>query len=102
MITAKTIREALKCENPSCACHSSTGNVHCPAHADSNPSLKLKEKDGNILLKCFGGCSQDRVIAALKEKGLWPSGNGGSHQARKKPLGEPVAVYDYHDAEGQL
>jgi hypothetical protein len=44
MTTADTIRQALQCDNPSCACHKSSGNVHCPAHTDSTPSLKGNRK----------------------------------------------------------
>lgn len=44
----------------------------CPAHADKNPSLSLKEAtSGKILFHCFAGCSQDDVRDALIERGLW-------------------------------
>lgn len=79
MITAETIRQALRCDNPSCACHKPTGHVHCPAHdparQDKTPSLSITEKD-KILVHCFNGCSQEAVIDALKEKGIWPPGSG--------------------------
>lgn len=100
MITAESIRQSLQCENPSCACHRPNGHVHCPAHADSTPSLSVTEKDGKILVYCHSGCPQDRVLSALKEKGLWPSGNGSRHTPpRKKEL---VATYGYKDATGTL
>lgn len=88
MITAETIRQALRCDNPSCACNRTGGNVHCPAHDDSNPSLSVTEKDGKVLVKCHGGCSQERVIAALKEKGLWPSGAGDEKGRGHKSSGK--------------
>lgn len=44
----------------------------CPAHKDKNPSLAIDEKNDNLLLKCFAGCSQEAVIDALKSRGLWP------------------------------
>ncbi|MDO9533277.1 MAG: hypothetical protein Q7O12_14280 [Deltaproteobacteria bacterium] len=99
MVTADTIRQALQCDNPSCACHKPNGLVHCPAHDDTTPSLSVTEKDGKILVKDFGGCGQDRVIEALKEKGLWPSKNGDQPQAHKPRI---VATYGYHDAAGKL
>jgi hypothetical protein len=44
----------------------------CPAHDDHNtPNLHLREaEDGKVLVHCFAGCSQDRVLAALEERGL--------------------------------
>ena len=44
----------------------------CPAHDDHHPSLTVAEtRDGKVLLKCWSGCSQDAVIAALRRRGLW-------------------------------
>jgi len=83
VITADTIRQALQCDNPSCACHKSGGLMHCPGHEDKTPSFSVSEKNGKILVKDFGGCSQDRVISALKEKGLWPSKNGDGFSSNK-------------------
>lgn len=100
MITVESIRQALQCEHPSCVRHRPNGLVHCPAHADSTPSLSVTEKDGKILVYCYGGCPQDRVLSALKEKGLLPSGNGSGHTPpRKKEL---VSTYGYKDATGTL
>lgn len=46
--------------------------VCCPAHDDRTPSLSIGQgTDGKILVKCFAGCAQERVLAALKERGLW-------------------------------
>lgn len=98
-MTAEAIRRALQCDNPSCACHKPTGNVHCPAHEDSTPSLAVTEKDGKILVKDHSTkCSQARVISRLKEMNLWPSGNGDRLQAKARI----VDKYDYHDAAGKL
>lgn len=100
MITVESIHQALQCEHPSCACHRSNSHVHCPAHADSTPSLSVSEKDGKILVYCHGGCPQDQVLSALKEKGLWPSGNKSGHTPpRKKEL---VSTYGYKNATGTL
>ncbi|WP_461296350.1 phage/plasmid primase, P4 family [Streptomyces harbinensis] len=39
----------------------------CPAHGDSNPSLKISRKrDGRVLLKCRAGCPGDAVIEAAR------------------------------------
>jgi 5S rRNA maturation endonuclease (ribonuclease M5) len=102
MITAEGIRRALQCDDPACGCHKPGALVHCPSHADSNPSLSVSEKNGKILCHCFGGCDQNRVTNALKERGLRPTSNADRPQAQRKSLGEPVEVYDYHDADGNL
>ena len=34
-------------------------------------SLKVSELNGKILVHCHAGCPQERVISALKERGLW-------------------------------
>lgn len=49
----------------------SSGMAKCPAHDDRNPSLSITEKEGRVLVKCFAGCEQDAVIAALKACGAW-------------------------------
>jgi hypothetical protein len=43
----------------------------CPAHDDNNPSLAISDINGKTLLHCFAGCSQNSVIKALRDKGLW-------------------------------
>ncbi len=53
------------------------GLARCPAHEDSTPSFSVTASlDGFILVHCFAGCPQDRVIAALRARGLWPEGKG--------------------------
>ena len=54
--------------------------ARCPAHADHNPSLSIQSgNDGKILVCCFAGCEQHRVIAILKARGLWrESGRGNA------------------------
>jgi hypothetical protein len=38
----------------------------CPAHADKNPSLSLRETDdGRILIKCWCGCETQNVLSAI-------------------------------------
>lgn len=95
--------------------------VLCPAHADRNPSLAIKDEHGQVLVHCHAGCSQDAVIDQLKAKGLWESvkawpelvaaeaplnGNGhGQHSNGHSAVGssgEIAATYDYRDECGQL
>jgi hypothetical protein len=38
----------------------------CPAHDDTEPSLNLSEgEDGRALIKCFAGCTPERITDAL-------------------------------------
>ena len=44
----------------------------CPVHDDRTPSLSIRiGTDGKILVRCYAGCAQREVIAALREHGLW-------------------------------
>jgi hypothetical protein len=52
--------------------------ARCPAHHDRTPSLSISTgKDGKVLLRCFAGCDQSKVIDALRARGLW------EHQGRR-------------------
>ena len=56
--------------------HGRYGTATCPAHADRNPSLTIRDGDRAPLLKCKAGCTQNVIIRALRTEGLWP-GHGG-------------------------
>src|SRR5215210_41541 len=47
----------------------------CPAHDDNKiPNLRIREaEDGRVLVRCFAGCGQDKVLSALNEKGIGKS-----------------------------
>jgi hypothetical protein len=47
----------------------------CPAHDDrKTPNLRIREaEDGRVLLRCFAGCGQDKVLSALTKKGIGKS-----------------------------
>ena len=46
--------------------------ARCPAHDDRTPSLSIRDADhGKILVYCHAGCDQERVITALRARGLW-------------------------------
>ena len=54
----------------------SAWTARCPAHDDGKPSLSICDAvDGKVLVRCHAGCDQERVIANLRSRGLWP-GNG--------------------------
>lgn len=49
-----------------------TWMAKCPAHDDRTPSLAIREGHHGIpLVKCYAGCNQSDVIAALRGLGLW-------------------------------
>jgi putative DNA primase/helicase len=54
----------------------------CPAHADKNPSLSLRDgDDGRLLANCYAGCSWEQIAKALQDRGITFS--RGRTQARK-------------------
>lgn len=44
--------------------------ARCPAHDDKSPSLSITQKD-RVLVYCHSGCTQEQVISALRNRGLW-------------------------------
>lgn len=51
-----------------------TGMCRCPAHDDHNPSLHVKSGRKGIVVHCHAGCSQEDVIAELRQRSLWSNG----------------------------
>jgi putative DNA primase/helicase len=97
MMTAAALAQALRGRR-----NGSEWTACCPAHDDRNPSLSIGEaRDGTVLLHCHAGCSQDEVIAALEQLGLW---QGKSKGAARRPgkARRIVAVYNYSDEGGAL
>jgi 5S rRNA maturation endonuclease (ribonuclease M5) len=83
--------------------------AQCPAHEDRNPSLSIAEADGKVLVNCHAGCPQDDVIAALRDRGLWPEAQHSeaerlAYGQAKRSTGDRriVAEYDYTDEAGAL
>ena len=82
--------------------------AQCPAHPDDSPSLSVKESGGKILVKCFPGCSAEKVCAAigLEMKDLFVSSNGfhsNAYQPNKEAqTRREIAAYDYTDEDGSL
>jgi putative DNA primase/helicase len=54
-------------------CRAGAGWVaRCPAHDDRRPSLSIRDcSSGVVLVRCHAGCEQERVILALRARGLW-------------------------------
>jgi 5S rRNA maturation endonuclease (ribonuclease M5) len=86
--------------------------VPCPAHEDSTPSLHVcPERNGGVLLKCFGGCTIEAVVGALglTVKDLFAESKAvkftppvkefsAKPAATEKPVIEKI--YSYRDANG--
>jgi hypothetical protein len=73
----------------------------CPAHSDMQPSLSVTERNGDVLVHCFAGCSYSEVIRALEA--VEPHEPRASSATR--PIierGIVVARYDYYNADGEL
>lgn len=67
--------------------------ARCPAHEDRKPSLSICEADSKVLVRCHAGCEQAQVIAALRERGLWPP--NGSYQRKI------IRLQELHPAQNQ-
>ena len=90
------IRRALSCANPGCRCQTrGDARYHCPAHPGDGATLSITEKDGRILVHCFAGCEGKAVVAALRERKLWPA-------AQAKPKQVQTAFYDYPGLNREL
>jgi len=73
----------------------------CPAHEDHNPSFKISEgDDGKTLFYCFAGCSQEAVMDALKDRGLWGAGQGGGGFVYPKTTVQPCNLENYAAKKG--
>ena len=105
--TANRILEALACGRSRCPCAravtNSKGNSHCPVHNDGSPSLSVATEDGGkVLVRCQAGCAQEAVIAALRERGLWPELRRKVDQHPKGRAKAKETRYEVQDLEGRL
>jgi hypothetical protein len=67
----------------------------CPAHEDHNPSLSIRQEGDRVLLKCHAHCTQDAIIDALREQGLWEP------RPVRVESGSSKTFYVYNDEQGQ-
>jgi putative DNA primase/helicase len=85
-MTAETIAKALGGRRTG-----ATWMARCPAHADREPSLSIKDADrGKVLVRCHAGCDQQQVIAALKSRGIWQE-TDRRHDTMMRPQASAVA-----------
>src|SRR5713101_4251470 len=69
----------------------------CPAHSDREPSLSIGlGDDGQVLLKCFAGCSLDQIVAAMgiTIADLFPRAPTPSGSQALKTQGTTLALVD--------
>ena len=66
----------------------------CPAHDDRNPSFSVTDSSGQVLVKCFAGCTQAEVIGALRGMGLWH--NASRHQLERRKRTELKEEIRHH------
>lgn len=72
----------------------------CPGHEDGRASLSIGPgRNGNVLLKCFAGCSFEQILAPLNLSPQQLFAPAPSRDPFKKIL---TATYDYRDAAGAL
>lgn len=65
--------------------------ARCPAHHDRKPSLSISDADdGKVLVCCRAGCTQNAVITALRQSGLWPE--KGPRRFCYSAIHTPVAI----------
>ncbi len=58
--------------------------TRCPAHNDRTPSLSIRDADDNkMLVRCHAGCAQERVITALRTRGLWTNNSPCSYPTQR-------------------
>lgn len=83
--------------NPKRSGSSTQWSSLCPAHNDSNPSLRINEDNGKVLFKCNAGCSFGAVVRALglKEEDMF-QGNKTDYKRTE------VIRYEIKDIKGQL
>ena len=69
------------------------GLCRCPAHADSNPSLKISDSDTRgIDVHCFAGCDWKDIKNELRRQGLLAGQAIGPSKAISAPPEEPKKV----------
>lgn len=89
----------------------------CPAHDDGKASLSIRAPHGKILFKCHAGCSQQAVMEALINEGLWEKRKAHETWKPMRPVpkdvkrpgdvkhtkhGIPVASWEYHELDGTI
>ena len=62
-VSEADVRALSTCSKSRCDCTTANGNVHCPLHSDTEPSMSVKAEGDKLLLLCFGGCDTRSILA---------------------------------------
>lgn len=101
MITASDIAKALGGKKSGKGWICKCPNAHAHKNGDKKPGFSVTDKSGGgILIKCFGGCSQEDGVAKLKEMNLWPEAPAKIKSAPQDR--RIVQTYDYNYDDGTL
>lgn len=76
--------------------------ARCPAHADRNPSLSIREGERGLLVKCWAGCAVEEITAAL---GLTLSDlfyDGGIIPRERRPAPPQPWHFDWRRASSEF
>ena len=81
--------------------HGSYGVARCPAHDDGNPSLSIRDGNGDRgpILKCFAGCERRDVYAELRKRGLFEPGRAPSPRPSASTTSKQRADYQRQQRE---
>ncbi len=108
--TAEQIARGVAAAKGGAVRRTGTGyECRCPAHDDHDPSLSVSDGQSGPLVHCHAGCSQESVISALRDMGLWHA----RPRAKVEPMrpkgipsawhGMPFArVYPYTTQTGEI
>ena len=62
LVTEELIRDQAVCGRNRCECRTNGGNVHCPIHDDTEPSMSVTTERGTLLIKCHSGCLTPEIL----------------------------------------
>lgn len=77
--------------------------ARCPAHADKNPSLSVREGERGLLVKCWAGCELAAICSALgiKTRQLFFDESGGvDRNASKRSQARRAGQQELRRAKG--
>jgi P4 family phage/plasmid primase-like protien len=69
------------------------GKLRCPLHKDDTASLEFTDdRNGELLLTCFGGCDRKQLYRHYRDLGVIPKYSSKSSRAPMKPKPLPAAT----------
>ena len=103
MTEADIVLDRQRCGGAGCVCRRGKF-THCavPSHDDEHPSMEVDMRGDKLVVRCWSGCPQDELFAAVKA--LLPSDNVNLPKPKRSPArnAAPEATFDYRDEQGAL